>query len=149
MKKILSTTTSNEQAPTAAGAEASSATTTSASDPSKLQPTFEQVAAAGNPEAATEFISGGVTAQLARLMSVEAAGIDARRGSILALGLDSLVAVELRNWVMRQFDAVLQSADILGENQTVRALAGTIVARSRQMTMNLSMRGAGEVGAAA
>lgn len=94
--------------------------------------TFEQAIADGDTEAVTEFISCAVTAQLARLISVEAGSIDARQGSILALGLDSLVAVELRNWVMRQFDAPLQSTEILA-NQTVQTLAEKIATRSKKM----------------
>ena len=40
--------------------------------------------------------------------------------------MESLVAVELRNWVMRQSEAPLQSSEIT-TNQTVWALAGRIV----------------------
>jgi acyl carrier protein len=94
--------------------------------------TFEQVIAAGNAEAVADFISRAVTEQLAKLISVDAGSIDARRGSLLALGLDSLVAVELRNWVMRQFDAPLQSSEILA-NQTVQALAEKVAARSKKV----------------
>lgn len=94
--------------------------------------TFEQVIADGNTEAVADFISCSVTAQLARLISVDVGSIDARQGSILALGLDSLVAVELRNWVMRQFDAPLQSTEIL-VNQTVQTLAEKIATRSKKV----------------
>ncbi|KAL9031138.1 MAG: hypothetical protein Q9196_000814 [Gyalolechia fulgens] len=105
-----------------AGAEASAGT----------GQTFEQVISEGNTEAVADFISAAVTAQLARLISVDTGSIDARQGSILALGLDSLVAVELRNWVMRQFDAPLQSTEILA-NQTVQTLAEKIATRSKKM----------------
>ena len=94
--------------------------------------TFDQVIADGNAEAVVDFISAAVTVQLARLISVDAGSIDARQGSIMTLGLDSLVAVELRNWVMRQFDAPLQSTEILA-NQTVQALAEKIATRSKKV----------------
>lgn len=94
--------------------------------------TFEQVIADGNAETVTDFISHAVTEQLAKLISVDASSIDAGQGSILALGLDSLVAVELRNWIMRQFDAPLQSSEILA-NQTVQALAEKVAARSKKV----------------
>ena len=94
--------------------------------------TFDQVIADGNAEAVVDFISGAATVQLARLISVDAGSIDARQGSIMALGLDSLVAVELRNWVMRQFDAPLQSTEILA-NQTVQTLAEKIATRSKKV----------------
>lgn len=73
--------------------------------------TFKQVISEGNPEAVADFISFAVAAQLARLISVDASTIDAQQGSILAMGLDSLVAVELRNQVMRQFGAPLPLAE--------------------------------------
>ncbi|ERF68064.1 hypothetical protein EPUS_08500 [Endocarpon pusillum Z07020] len=94
--------------------------------------TFEQMISDGNTEAVTDFISCAVRAQLARLISVDAGSIDAHQGSIMALGLDSLVAVELRNWVMRQFDAPLQSTEILA-NQTVHTLAEKIATRSKKV----------------
>lgn len=105
-----------------AGAEASAGS----------QRTFEQVIADGNADAVADFISAAVTTQLARLISVDASNIDTDQGSILALGLDSLVAVELRNWIMRHFDAPLQSTEIL-TNQTIRTLAQKIGTRSKKM----------------
>lgn len=92
--------------------------------------TFEQVVAEGNAEAMVSFISHAVTTQLARLVSIDVRNIDATQGSMLALGLDSLVAVELRNWVLRQFNATLQSAEIL-THQTVQTLAEKIATRSK------------------
>lgn len=97
-------------------------------------PTFEQVIAEGNTEAVSDFIAGSMTGQLSRLISVEASAIDPRQGSILALGLDSLVAVELRNWVKRQFDAQLQLAEILA-NQTLHALAEKVSLRSTKVNL--------------
>ncbi|KAI3395682.1 hypothetical protein diail_979 [Diaporthe ilicicola] len=92
---------------------------------------FEQVVSEGDMEAIKNFISHAVVVQLARLISVDMGSIDARQGSILALGLDSLVAVELRNWIMRQFDAPMQSSEIL-THQTVHGLAEKITARSKK-----------------
>ncbi|KAF2993637.1 polyketide synthase, partial [Neopestalotiopsis sp. 37M] len=96
-------------------------------------PTFEEVVTMGNSEAVSEFIAGAMKSQIARLISAEAASIDARQGSILALGLDSLVAVELRNWLMRQFQAPLQSSEILAD-QTIYTLAGKVASRSRMIS---------------
>ena len=93
---------------------------------------FDEVVADGDDEAVVDFISRATTVQLARLISVDAESIDARQGSIMAQGLDSLVAVELRNWVMRQFDAPLQSTEILA-NQTVHMLAEKIATRSKKV----------------
>ncbi|KAL8947400.1 MAG: hypothetical protein Q9222_006316 [Ikaeria aurantiellina] len=87
--------------------------------------TFDQVLASGDAEAIVDFISTSITTQLARLISIEPGSIDASAGSILALGLDSLITVELRNWIARTFKALLQNTDILAD-QTVRGLAEKI-----------------------
>lgn len=97
------------------------------------QQTFEQVVQSGDVSAMVEFVSRAVSAQLARLIDVNGATINVRQGSIMGLGLDSLVAVELRNWIMKQFHAPLQSSEILVE-QTVWALSERIVARSTGMS---------------
>lgn len=95
-------------------------------------PTFDQVVADGDREVVTSFIATSLTGQLSRLISVEASTIDPRQGSVLALGLDSLVAVELRNWVKHHFDAQLQLAEILA-NQTLHALAEKVSLRSNKV----------------
>lgn len=94
--------------------------------------TFEQVIAEGNTEAIVNYILTAVTAQLARLISVDVGSIDAKQGSMLALGLDSPVAIELRNWAVRQFDAPFQSTGILAI-QTVQTLAEKIVTRPKKI----------------
>ena len=91
---------------------------------------FAQVAAGGDMDSVADFIAEAITKQLARLVSVDPSLINERTGSILALGLDSLVAIELRNWVMREFDAPLQSSEVLSD-QTIHALAEKIASRSR------------------
>ncbi|KAK7743244.1 Type I Iterative PKS [Cytospora paraplurivora] len=93
------------------------------------QRNFAQILEDGDLNAVVEFVSRAMTAQLARLIDVDVAAINVRQGSILDLGLDSLVAVELRNWVMKQFNARLQSSEILVE-QTLWTLAERIVVRS-------------------
>ena len=91
---------------------------------------FGEVLASGDAEAIVDFISASITAQLAHLISIDPGSIDARSGSIMVLGLDSLMAIELRNWVGRTFEAPLQTTDILA-NQTVRGLAEKIRERSK------------------
>lgn len=98
------------------------------------QRTFEQVVESGDVGAVVDFVSRAVSAQLARLIDVNGTTINVRQGSIMGLGLDSLVAVELRNWIMKQFHAPLQSSEILVE-QTVWALSERIVAQSTGMSV--------------
>ncbi|OQE12542.1 hypothetical protein PENVUL_c001G02669 [Penicillium vulpinum] len=86
---------------------------------------FEQVIAAGNEDAVAEFILRAITRKISQFLSVDVGTVD----EILALGLDSLVAVELPNWILKRFEATLQSSDML-RNQTPRALAEKFGARS-------------------
>ncbi|KAH0151771.1 hypothetical protein KCU67_g10115, partial [Aureobasidium melanogenum] len=105
---------------------------TNESDEGATGRTFDEVVAHGDIEEITDHISQATRTHLARLISMDLENIEVRQGSILALDLDSLVAVELRNWVMRQFDAPLQSMEILA-NQTICALAEKIVGRSKKI----------------
>lgn len=110
--------------------------------------TFEQVVAEGDGDAVVDFVSRALVAQLARLIDVDAAGVDVHHGSVLNLGLDSLVAVELRTWVMKQFRAPLQSLEILVD-QTVWELAQRVVARSTGISASSSSRAPPKATAAA
>ncbi|KAJ4414976.1 Type I Iterative PKS [Gnomoniopsis sp. IMI 355080] len=91
---------------------------------------FAEALSCGNREVAIDLAAAGITGHLARLISVDTRLIDPREGSILALGLDSLVSIELRNWIMREYSAPLQSAEILTD-QTIHALAEKVVSRVR------------------
>ncbi|OQE44225.1 hypothetical protein PENCOP_c002G04211 [Penicillium coprophilum] len=86
---------------------------------------FEQVIADGGEDAVADFTLRAITRKISQLLSVDVGTVD----ETLALGLDSLVAVELRNWILKRFEATLQSADVL-VNQTPRALAERVAARS-------------------
>ena len=49
---------------------------------------------------------------------------------VTALGLDSLVAIEVRNWIVRECDANLQVLELLSST-SLMALAQTIVKKSK------------------
>ncbi|KAK3942538.1 putative polyketide synthase protein [Diplogelasinospora grovesii] len=102
----------------------------SPSSPSSGAVSFAQILASGSPDVVVGFIANAVAGQLARLISVDTTRIDTNHGSMLALGLDSLVAIELRNWIMREFDAPIQSSELMID-QSIRALAEKVAARSR------------------
>ncbi|KAH0034730.1 hypothetical protein KCU78_g2201, partial [Aureobasidium melanogenum] len=108
------------------------AVTTNESDENATGRTYDEVVADGDIEEITDHISQATRTHLARLISLDLENIEVRQGSILALGLDSLVAVKLRNWVMRQFDAPLQSMEILA-NQTIHVPAEKIIRRSKKI----------------
>ncbi|KAK7222876.1 hypothetical protein V2G26_010879 [Clonostachys chloroleuca] len=109
--------------------------TTNTSDGGTAPRTLAEVLESG--ESAPSFISNAIADRLARLISADSTSIDQESRSILELGLDSLVAIELRNWIMAQFDAPLQSSEIL-TNQTIYALAEKVLARSSIATLTLS-----------
>ena len=52
-----------------------------------------------------------------------------REKTVVALGLDSLVAVEVRSWIKREMDAVMSTLEFLASSSIV-ALADTVVEKS-------------------
>lgn len=64
------------------------------------------------------------------LISVDATQVNERDGSILNLGQKSLVAIELRNWITREFEAPLQPSEIMTD-QCIHSLARKVAPRSR------------------
>ena len=52
-----------------------------------------------------------------------------REKSVVSLGLDSLVAVEVRSWIKREMDATMSTMELLNSNNIV-ALAETVVEKS-------------------
>ncbi|KAI0867788.1 polyketide synthase [Hypoxylon argillaceum] len=91
---------------------------------------FKETMESGDLDEIVDFISSAIVGQLATLIAVDPTQVNPNHGSIISLGLDSLVAIELRNWITREFDASLQSSEIITD-QPVRALAQKVASRSR------------------
>lgn len=104
-------------------------TATKDSSSENEEESFETVVRSGDPVAIAHFIGAGIIGQLAVLISLDTSQINDQSGSILDFGLDSLVAIELRNWITRQFEAPLQSSEILAD-QTIYDLAKKVASRS-------------------
>ncbi|KAF2713472.1 ketoacyl-synt-domain-containing protein [Pleomassaria siparia CBS 279.74] len=90
--------------------------------------TFKEILETDGPEAALAFTTTAVSAKLASLTSIDADSMDLDK-AIVDFGLDSLIAIELRNWIKREFKASLQSLEILNE-QSIRLLAKKIISRA-------------------
>ncbi|KAI1427579.1 polyketide synthase [Xylaria sp. FL1777] len=91
---------------------------------------FKDVIESGDFEATVDFISRAIIGQLGVLISVNASQVNARNDSIMGLGIDSLVAIELRNWITREFEASLQSSEIITD-LPLRDLSQKVASRSR------------------
>ncbi|OAQ96586.1 hypothetical protein LLEC1_07428, partial [Akanthomyces lecanii] len=109
----------------------------------RLQQSLDEIAQSSSPEAAVDYICTAIASQLASLIAVDGAQVvNHGSGSILELGLDSLVAIELRNGISRQFRAPLQTSEILTD-QTLRQLVQKVAARSLLLTGKLDGAGVG------
>lgn len=76
-----------------------------------------------------QIVLRALTARLARAMSMSADDIEL--GKPLSMyGVDSLMAVDLRNWIMRGFEAPIKVSDIMGGVSAASA-ADLVVARAR------------------
>jgi acyl transferase domain-containing protein/NADPH:quinone reductase-like Zn-dependent oxidoreductase/NAD(P)-dependent dehydrogenase (short-subunit alcohol dehydrogenase family)/acyl carrier protein len=75
------------------------------------------------------FVAQVIGNKLAELIAIDPADVHLG-SSIIDYGLDSLIAIELRNWMMREFDVPIQSSEIL-DNQNIWALAQKVTMRCR------------------
>lgn len=86
------------------------------------------LAAAEGPEAAAEIVYDGLKLKLVKALNISAEEVDPNR-PLHGMGVDSLVAVELRTWILRQFNADVAVFDLM-EVASIRLLAVMIVNRS-------------------
>ncbi|KAL4860853.1 hypothetical protein BDV12DRAFT_208748 [Aspergillus spectabilis] len=105
----------------AAGATAASTVATTAD----YRNAFKQ---AGSASAATTVVMNGLAQKLSRALGVAVEEIDMQR-SLALQGVDSLLAVDLRLWISRSFDADVSALDIVGA-ANVEEIVGLVVARS-------------------
>lgn len=90
---------------------------------------FKDILAAGNTEELLTHTVEAVSSKLAHLIGLGNDVIDLDK-PIYDFGVDSLVAIELKNWMKKEFDASLQSLEILDE-QDIPSLAKKILERSK------------------
>ncbi|KAF6789995.1 polyketide synthase [Colletotrichum sojae] len=73
-------------------------------------------------------VVGCLVAKLARAMSIAPADVELSK-PLSSYGVDSLMVVELRNWIRRDFEAPLAVFDIMG-GVAISAVGELVVARS-------------------
>jgi acyl carrier protein len=82
-------------------------------------------------EDAVGLISKGIQHKLVSVMSLSEADIDTRK-SLQSYGVDSLVAVEFRDWITKEIGAQVVTVDIIGTKS---------IAEFSAMVAGLSRRG--------
>ncbi|KAL8928323.1 MAG: hypothetical protein Q9172_001007 [Xanthocarpia lactea] len=80
-------------------------------------------------EAAQETVAGKVKTKISSLLMLPEEDIDAKK-PVVSYGLDSLVAVELRNWIAKEAGAGIQLMDLM-TSRSLGDLAALVTSRSR------------------
>ena len=79
---------------------------------------------ADTPELAAEVICEALVQKISRLTMIPVEDVD-RKKPVVAYGLDSLVAGELRNWITADLDAIVPLMELMN-SPSIEALAGKI-----------------------
>ena len=111
----------------------SSSSSSSASQSQKPTPTSislaDSIRASPIPEATQQLILSALLEKVASVLLVPAEELDPKK-SVTAYGLDSLVAIEVRNWIARECGASLQVLELLSSG-SLEGLAGLIGRKSK------------------
>ena len=84
---------------------------------------------ADSPELAIEVICQGLIQKLSSLLMIAVEDLDVKK-PVVAYGLDSLVAGELRNWITADLDAIVPLMELMN-SPSIESLAGKIVTMSK------------------
>lgn len=93
------------------------------------KPLIQQIEGAASREEATQRLCAALTTKLSAMLMLPEEDMDPLQ-PVTAYGLDSLVAIEVRNWITREVEANLQVLELLTSASLV-ALAGTILKKSK------------------
>lgn len=84
--------------------------------------------AASGLEAAVAVVSNGIIQRLSSLLAIPSSEIDAHRFGFG--GIDSLVAIEFRSWIVKELQADISLLDIMGA-ENIPALSTKVATHSR------------------
>ncbi|KAK7733693.1 putative PKS/NRPS-like protein biosynthetic cluster [Cytospora paraplurivora] len=84
--------------------------------------------AAESFEAACEVVYDAIAQKLVNALNISAGDVDPNK-PLHGMGVDSLVAVELRTWILKHLDADIAVFDLM-ETSSMRALAALVASRS-------------------
>ena len=87
------------------------------------------VKAARSHEQALQLVCEGLMTKVSQVLMVPREEMDPAR-PIVVYGLDSLVAIEIRNWITRELEASLQVLELL-TSSSITGLAETVLEKSR------------------
>lgn len=86
-----------------------------------------QFRASASAEERATIVVGAIRVRLARALGVDSEEIDPRR-ELAEYGVDSLMAVELRNWIRNDFDAQISVFEIMS-TKSISGVGGLVVKR--------------------
>ena len=85
--------------------------------------------AAGSRNEAISIVTAALVEKIAEVVSMEQAELDVER-NLSAYPLDSLTAIEVRNFITRMFDSNLQVLELLASG-SIKSLAGVVVGKTK------------------
>ena len=97
-------------------------------DPSATLSTKQALKKSPTAADAVKTATGALVDKFAGVLSVPAEEVGTRT-PVVALGLDSLVAVEVRSWIARELEAKVSTMEVM-TSSGIGALAGVVVGRS-------------------
>jgi acyl carrier protein len=95
---------------------------------SKNQSFEELVSGTDDSNKITDLISEAITIKISKLVAIDSEEIDVER-NMGDFGIDSLVSIEMKNWITQTFKAKLQASEI-SEADNILALAALVASRS-------------------
>ena len=106
------------------------------------------IVAAEDLDEVHDIVAAAIAKQISALLAVDLDNINLD-SPIENLGLDSLIAIELKAWITRTLQAAMQTSEIL-DTANIRSLATTVAKRSSLVSVNQkqTVSGAGQTSAA-